>query len=166
MEVGGHDQHTVRAQHVQASVRVVGLGKSGKTGDWTYRNAACFRKSVNVALCNVDQALIVDDIPHLNIDDCALRHSLPQEFESAGRAGVGFACEYQDGVRRFRFIHHQKARGLAGQRNQDGDQKERDEETRESHLIRMLQGKRSGSDFDYNSNQDRNESRKNRMRIG
>ena len=45
MIFGGHDQHAMCAQRLQASAYVVGLGVGRETDDRAYRNAVCFAQA-------------------------------------------------------------------------------------------------------------------------
>src|SRR5208282_6377722 len=89
VKFGGHDQHPMRAQRLQASAYVGGLSVGRQSNDRAYRDAVCLGKAVHVFLRNVGQRLIVDYVSRLNIQKDARRDALAQQLESASRTDVG-----------------------------------------------------------------------------
>lgn len=107
------------SEWLQASADIVNFRAGRKTGDRTHRNPVSFSEIVDVALRDVGQPLVVDQVTGLRIQQHTRRDSLVQQFKGASGTNVGFPSQHHNGVGFFRMVDHQKARGLARQPNQN-----------------------------------------------
>src|ERR1700721_568402 len=113
MKLGGHNQHAMRADRLQASARVIGLRKCRKANNGTYRDAASFRQAIHILLCYIDESQVVDTVICLGIEKSARHDSLSQQFQRVFWTGVRLPGEDHYGIRLLWFVHHQEASRLA-----------------------------------------------------